>query len=80
MAALPNADITKALQEAGPTVKLWPTAAQALGIGRTSAFKLAKDGNFPVKVLRLGSSYRIVTADLKALLGLSETQELADSA
>jgi len=29
------------------------TAAQILGIGRTVAYRLAKDGDFPVPVLRL---------------------------
>lgn len=51
-------------------VPLWPTAARALGIGRTKAHQLARSGTFPVPVLRLGSSYRIRTADLWALLGI----------
>lgn len=51
-------------------VPLWPTAARALNIGRTVAYQLARDGQFPVPVLRLGASYRVRTADLWALLGI----------
>jgi hypothetical protein len=51
-------------------VPLWPTAARALNIGRTVAYELARAGEFPVPVLRLGSSYRVRTADLWAYLGI----------
>ncbi|WP_282105053.1 MULTISPECIES: helix-turn-helix domain-containing protein [unclassified Crossiella] len=44
------------------------TAARALGIGRTTAYTLAKRGEMPVKVLRLGKSYRVITSDLRRLL------------
>jgi hypothetical protein len=46
------------------------TAARALGIGRTLAQGLARSGEFPVKVLRLGNRYKVVTSDLLALLGV----------
>ena len=48
-----------------------PTAAQALSIGRTLAYQLARTGQFPVPVLRLGSRYRIVTSGLLAALGIA---------
>ncbi|MGH3700649.1 MAG: DNA-binding protein [Pseudonocardiaceae bacterium] len=51
-------------------VPLWPTAARAVNIGRTKAHELARAGEFPVPVLRLGASYRVRTADLLALLGI----------
>jgi hypothetical protein len=51
-------------------VPLWPTAARAVNIGRTKAHELARTGAFPVPVLRLGSSYRVRTADLLAYLGI----------
>jgi hypothetical protein len=51
-------------------VPLWPTAAKALGIGRTKAHQLVRTGEFPVPVLRLGHTYRVRTADLWALLGI----------
>lgn len=43
-------------------------AATLLGIGRTTAYQLARKGGFPVPVLRIGSSYRVPSAPLRALL------------
>ena len=54
-------------------VPLWPTAARAVNIGRTVAYELARTGEFPVPVLRLGASYRVRTADLLAYLGIEPT-------
>ncbi|WP_051392832.1 helix-turn-helix domain-containing protein [Glycomyces arizonensis] len=48
------------------------TAAQILGIGRTVAYRLAKDGDFPVQVLRIGHSYRVPVLRLLELLGAEE--------
>lgn len=61
-------DIRSELLLAGPTVPLWPTAGRAVGTSRSNTYALAQRGEFPAKVLRLGSSYRVVTADLLALL------------
>ena len=52
------------------------TAARALGIGRTKAHELARTGNFPVRVLRLGNKYRVARADLFRVLG--EVSDLGD--
>ncbi len=48
------------------------TAAQVLGIGRTVAYRLAKDGEFPVQVLRIGHSYRVPVLRLLELLGADD--------
>jgi hypothetical protein len=48
------------------------TAARILGIGRTVAYRLAKDGEFPVQVLRIGHSYRVPVLRLLELLGAEE--------
>jgi hypothetical protein len=48
-----------------------PEAARLLRIGRTSAYALAKCGQFPVPVLRAGKLYRVPTAGLLELLGLA---------
>lgn len=53
-------------------VELWPTAASAFGIGRTQAYDLAKRGEFPTAVLRLGNRYRVNRADLLRALGVTE--------
>jgi hypothetical protein len=52
------------------------TANQALGIGRSTGYALAKTGEYPAKVLRVGNSYRVVTADLLRLLGVGEAHGL----
>lgn len=45
------------------------TAGRAFGIGRTKAHELARAGEFPTPVLRLGNSYRVTRADLLRALG-----------
>lgn len=46
------------------------TAGRALGLGRTKAHAMARAGEFPVPVLRLGRAYRVASADIQRLLGL----------
>lgn len=45
------------------------TAAEIIGIGRTLAYELAKNGTFPVRLIRLGRRVVVPTADLTRLLG-----------
>ncbi|MCZ4103051.1 hypothetical protein [Streptomyces sp. H39-C1] len=47
------------------------TGNRALGLGRSKGYDLARRGLYPCKVLRLGNAYRVVTADLQAVLGLT---------
>jgi hypothetical protein len=49
------------------------TAARALGVGRTTAYALARAGDFPCPVVRVGGTYKVPTAGLLRLLGLGET-------
>jgi Helix-turn-helix domain len=49
------------------------TAARALGLGRTTAYALARDGAFPCRIVRVGAVYRVPTAELLAVLGLEPT-------
>ncbi len=44
------------------------TAGAILGIGRTKAYDLAKAGQFPVRVLRVGRRYLVPTPALLKLL------------
>lgn len=53
-----------------PVVVDVTTAARALGLGRSTAYELARRDEFPCPVLRVGSSYRIPTAGLLRLLGI----------
>jgi hypothetical protein len=45
------------------------TAGSVLGIGRTTAYKLARDGHFPVPVLQVGTRYVVAVGHLLAALG-----------
>jgi hypothetical protein len=51
-----------------PTTTTIEIAARALGLGRTRAYQLARAGRFPCKIIRIGTSYRVVTADLQRLI------------
>lgn len=55
-------------------VRTWPatvdvdTAVRALGISRSHGYRLARDSQFPCRIVRLGDRVRVVTASLLALL------------
>jgi excisionase family DNA binding protein len=49
------------------------TAAGLLGIGRTTAYRLARAGTWPCRLIRIGTTYRVPTRDLLALLGITPT-------
>jgi hypothetical protein len=46
------------------------TAGRMLGIGRTTAYRLAQAGEFPCPVVRVGGVYKVPTVGLLRLLGL----------
>ena len=47
------------------------TAARALGLGRSTAYDLARRREFPCRVLHVGSTYRVPTAELLRVLGIT---------
>lgn len=47
------------------------TAGRAFGLGRTVAYRLVRDGEFPVPVMRVGNKYRVCSAELWRALGVS---------
>jgi len=57
-----------------PVVVDVTTAARALGLGRSTGYELARCGEFPCRVLRVGRSYRVPTADLLRVLGITPGQ------
>ena len=57
-----------------PVVVDIATAARALGLGRSTGYELARRGAFPCRVLRVGSSYRVPTAELIRVLGVTPGQ------
>lgn len=59
-----------------PAVVDVPTAGRAYGIGSRHAYELARRGDFPVPVRRLGRLMRVRTADLLADL-TSDMREAA---
>lgn len=60
--------MTEAELLALPSVVDLTTVGRAFGIGRTKAYELARVGEFPVKVLRVGQKFRVPrTAILEAL-------------
>jgi predicted DNA-binding transcriptional regulator AlpA len=52
-----------------PAVVDLPTACRALGIGRTLGYTLARRGEFPCRVMRLGRLYRVATVSLLDSVG-----------
>lgn len=48
------------------------TAAKALGIGSTTAYRLIREGQFPCPIIRVGKRYRIPTIDLMRALGIED--------
>ena len=61
----------EAIRRLGATVDV-ETAGAILGIGRSKSYELAKSGEFPVRVLRIGRRYLVPTPAIMALLGISE--------
>jgi hypothetical protein len=53
------------------------TAASVLGIGRTTAYRLAKEKSFPVPVLKVGHRYVVAVANLLKALGATTDADAA---
>jgi hypothetical protein len=59
-------------------IRSWPvtvdilTAGRAFGIGRDQAYRLVREGQFPVPVLRLGRVLRVTRAAVLAALGIDD--------
>lgn len=66
--------LTRDELEALPAAVDLVTGGKAFGIGRTKSYQLARAGQFPVPVLRLGEVYRVRTADILAMLGIERAQ------
>ena len=62
-------------------IRAWPatvnpaTAATAFGISRSYAYELVSRGEFPAKVLKVGSKTRVVTADILRALDILPNSE-----
>jgi hypothetical protein len=60
----------EAVRQLGLTTDL-NTAAEIIGIGRTLAYDLAKKGNFPVRILRIGGRVLVPVPELLRYVGAS---------
>lgn len=58
-----------------PTVPVWPVVGRLLGRRRSAILELARRDRLPVRVLRVGRSYRVATAELARMLGLDDTRK-----
>ncbi|MEU6234487.1 hypothetical protein [Kitasatospora sp. NPDC047058] len=66
-----DAGIRRSFAELPPAVPL-PTANALLSLSRTTGYKLARTGQYPCTVLRLGVEYRVRKSELQRLLHLSD--------
>lgn len=69
--AVPAAALTEEELLKLPAAVSISVANRAFGLGRSMGYDLAKRGQYPCKVLRVGQSYRVVTADLLRVLEIS---------
>lgn len=58
-----------------PVMVSLDTSNRALDLGRTTGYALARRGEYPVKVHRLGNQYRVSRADLLRFLGIDTAGE-----
>ncbi|HEX4817971.1 MAG TPA: helix-turn-helix domain-containing protein [Nonomuraea sp.] len=49
-------------------------AGRLLGMGRTTAYRLARTGRFPCPILRIGGRYAVPVRGLRALLGYRDEE------
>jgi hypothetical protein len=67
--------LTIAQVQALPATVDLMTAARALGLGRTKAYELVRSDEFPCRVHKIGDTYKVPTADLLALLGMTPSAD-----
>lgn len=65
---LAAADVLAQLRAAMPPTTSVAVASKLLGISQAQGYALAKGGEFPVRAIRVGSRYRVLTAPLLRLL------------
>ncbi|NJP95402.1 helix-turn-helix domain-containing protein [Nonomuraea sp. FMUSA5-5] len=53
-------------------------AARLLGMGRTTAYRLARAGTFPCLVLRIGGRYAVPRHGLRILLGYDDSHDACE--
>jgi hypothetical protein len=56
------------------------TAGRAFGLGRTKSHELARAGDFPCRVLKVGERYKVPRWELFRALGIEESRAAGDAA
>lgn len=74
MASTAKPRMTEAELAALPVSVPLVEAGRALCMGRTKAHELARNGQFPCRLLRLGGAYVVPKAELLRVLGLDTNQ------
>lgn len=59
-----------------PVIVDLPTAARALGVGRTTAYELVRAGTWPTPVLRVGRLIKVRRSSLLDVLGLDPVRDV----
>lgn len=57
-----------------------PTAGSIFGLGRAMSYELARTGQFPVPIIRVGARYKVPVAGILTTLGLPVSGDLTSSA
>jgi predicted DNA-binding transcriptional regulator AlpA len=70
LATAPVLDLHQALLNEPPMLPMW-RSAKYMGISRTKAYELHREGQFPIEVLEIGSRLRCRRIELLAYLGLT---------
>ncbi|WP_187361167.1 hypothetical protein [Phytoactinopolyspora mesophila] len=73
MAAALSVDEIRTFPAAVPLVD----AGRAFGLGRTKTHELARAGEFPVPLIKIGSSYRARRSDILDALGIVDAEPAA---
>ncbi|KFG75651.1 helix-turn-helix domain-containing protein [Streptomyces mutabilis] len=63
-----------------PVAVKFDDSNRALGLGRTTAYELARRDEYPLPLLRLGRSYRVRRADILRYLGIEDQITAAPAA
>lgn len=69
------------IPDEGPAVVTIERAAEVLGIGRSTAYKMIREGSFPVRVITVGPKRRVVPLALleRFLLGDEQPTEITSA-
>ena len=74
---MPDISMTDEELHALPVSVDLETAGRAFGMGRTKSFELAKRGEFPCRLIRVGIKYRVPRSAILEALGVADESATA---